>query len=77
MSKIILFLGNGKISSSIDAINIDNTPPFPKEGISLNGEATLNIGGPDRFVGYLGIDLASGISKTYLVKKETVKNDDR
>jgi hypothetical protein len=58
----------------LNCMDMDDLRGFPKDGISMSGEITINIGGPDRFVGYLGIDLASGESKTVLAKREIVKS---
>ncbi|HCW73329.1 MAG TPA: hypothetical protein DHM90_05500 [Clostridiaceae bacterium] len=68
-------LSRGTYKADLNCVNADDLRGFPKDGISMSGEVTLNIGGPDQFVGYLGIDLASGESKTVLlVKKEIAKS---
>lgn len=73
-------LNSGDLATSLsgkpdlNGMDVDDLRGFPKDGISMSGEVTLNIGGPDQFAGYLGIDLASGESKTVLAKREIAKS---
>ena len=82
--KKILIVGGGEMSEYISDSNntndvrssrVEDLRGFPKDGISLSGEVTLTICGPDKFSGYLGIDSVSGESQTVsLVKKEIAKS---